>query len=574
MHKDFLVLAHLACLGHGKIVVSSVAENQNLVVDSHLGFHAYADLKKLSKGVEHLTKLLLAFNPVAAFSLPIGNPTPVGEHSAALESQPQPQLGNGVPVVSGSVKLTSPVPIFQRVPIARMGTAAPVADPEVKELQHIEVDLPSVLDDKAWGKAFRGLLAHDTFLSHAWARHPVKLPQEWRFAVGSYTIDQVLKDSTLLPPQFCASGVQVNGVSFMKGMHPGFTSEAVHEKLQSSTVVMLHGGFVVPTLAHVSLALLEATALPIWTNVYVTRPGLSSSTQLHTDKQDVLVVQSSGRKRWRVYSPPPPAKTPQRDPFCRGKGDDPIVPIAEDLLIDTVLEPGHVLYVPAAFPHETDTLDADVEGGFEYTGPSAPATEDSISQAAVHLTLGVDTHLWGLTWANMREKALIRAKLPPTLASGLPITSLPPDRCFLLHSPLPFGFAASQLHTGSTTAEALAGELASRLARAEPERWADAETVAAQLPLRETAERMLVHYERVLELQRGMYKRAVEGVKGVQEKMFEDMDALDEATQSFADWAARKEKVKPVKKGFSGMKAATPGKGKTKSKGKAKKKKR
>ena len=91
--------------------------------------------------------------------------------------------------------------------------------------------------------------------------------------------------------------------------------------------------------------MLEATQLPIWLNVYLTRPGLSRSTQLHTDKQDVVLVQTTGRKRWRVYAPPPPRAAPQHDPFGRGKGEDQMKARPEDLLIDTVMAPG------APLPH-------------------------------------------------------------------------------------------------------------------------------------------------------------------------------------------------------------------------------
>ena len=50
-------------------------------------------------------------------------------------------------------------------------------------------------------------------------------------------------------------------------------------------MVMLNAGFVVPKLARISLAMLEACQLPIWLNVYLSKPGLQRSTQLHTDKQ-------------------------------------------------------------------------------------------------------------------------------------------------------------------------------------------------------------------------------------------------------------------------------------------------
>ena len=41
----------------------------------------------------------------------------------------------------------------------------------------------------------------------------------------------------------------------------------------------------------------------------------------HTDWQDVLVLQTEGSKRWRVYGPPV-RREGGRDPLHRGKGGD------------------------------------------------------------------------------------------------------------------------------------------------------------------------------------------------------------------------------------------------------------
>ena len=77
-------------------------------------------------------------------------------------------------------------------------------------------------------------------------------------------------------------------------------------------------------------------------------------------------------------------------------------------LIDCVLTPGDVLYVPAGYPHTTDTVNIDEAG--------AAAEADS-----VHLTIGVDTHIWGLNYASLRTGALDRAGLDDSLA----ITTFP-----------------------------------------------------------------------------------------------------------------------------------------------------
>ena len=169
-------------------------------------------------------------------------------------------------------------------------------------------------------------------------------------------MEDVARDVTRLPPQFVAHGVEYQGGIYNKPMAEGFAFADVDEAMATATVVMLNAGFLAPKLAEVSLAMLEATDLPIWLNVYVSRPGLARSTQCHTDKQDVLLVQCTGRKRWRVFRPPPPSEQPALDPFARGKGTDSMKPPASDLLVDTVMEPGQVLYIPAGFPHETDTL--------------------------------------------------------------------------------------------------------------------------------------------------------------------------------------------------------------------------
>lgn len=52
------------------------------------------------------------------------------------------------------------------------------------------------------------------------------------------------------------------------------------------------------------------------------------------------------------------------------------------------------LYVPAGFPHTTDTVTGMTDGD---TDPS------------VHLTVGVDTHIWGLNYATLRAYSLSRS---------------------------------------------------------------------------------------------------------------------------------------------------------------------
>ena len=91
------------------------------------------------------------------------------------------------------------------------------------------------------------------------------------------------------------------------------------------------------------------------TNVYVTPPHQTLSVPPHTDRQDVLVFQTAGTKQWRVFAPPP--RTDQNDPLTRGKTGDVLLfeEMDDEPLLDIVLRPGDILYVPTGFPHTTDT---------------------------------------------------------------------------------------------------------------------------------------------------------------------------------------------------------------------------
>ena len=135
----------------------------------------------------------------------------------------------------------------------------------------------------------------------------------------------------------------------------------------------------------------------------------------HSDAQNVLVFQTAGRKRWRVWRPPPRRRGV--DPFGRGKHGDAIAPAElDEPLLDAWLEPGDVLYVPIGFPHATSTEACEV--------------------VSCHVTLGLDTYFYGLCYATLRAVAIARAGGrdgvdPSRLDDALH------DRLF---APLPLGF--------------------------------------------------------------------------------------------------------------------------------------
>jgi len=122
-------------------------------------------------------------------------------------------------------------------------------------------------------------------------------------------------------------------------------------------------------------------------------------------------VQMQGAKRWRVFTPPTDGHVkPLADPFSRGKGEDsmPLHTLSEgkdsrlgsELLIDVVTREGDILFMPAGFPHTTDTVEE----------------TDADYHASIHLTFNIDTHVWNLDNLNVRNTAIKRSGLKDILA--------------------------------------------------------------------------------------------------------------------------------------------------------------
>ena len=86
-------------------------------------------------------------------------------------------------------------------------------------------------------------------------------------------------------------------------------------------------------------------------NAYCTPAG-AQGFAVHHDTHDVLVLQVSGRKRWRIYAPV--AELPLKDQ--RWSADDAAAVGAP--LHDITLRAGDTLFVPRGWPHEAISDDA------------------------------------------------------------------------------------------------------------------------------------------------------------------------------------------------------------------------
>jgi Cupin superfamily protein len=273
----------------------------------------------------------------------------------------------------------------------------------------------------------------------------------------------------------------------------------VEAALTKGTVIMNAAGAHIPKLAGPSLALTDAVALPCALNLYVTAPGQRTSAPPHTDKQDVCVVQTAGRKSWKVFAVPDPSKKPSSDIFSRGKGDDslPLYSLSEetDLLVETTLAPGDVLFIPAGFPHTTSTVH----------------DETSSDETSVHLTFGIDHHIWELDYLSVRRLAHRRAGLADALesdmsgATGNPFTGkvnlLPPPILADIMAELPMGLLEED---GTILMNQVADKAVAIMRQVDPECKIDANVV------KETVARIRQQGMELLDTHRDMYLAAID----------------------------------------------------------------
>ena len=151
----------------------------------------------------------------------------------------------------------------------------------------------------------------------------------------------------------------------------------------------------VPGLSRLAAELSESISHKVGINLYFTPPQ-AQGFALHMDGHDVFVLQLSGQKRWRVLPPTVPLPLEEQEAARLDAGAPP--------LITATLEPGHVLYIPRGFSHESATA----------SGPS------------LHLTIGI--HM--IRWIDLIQEAILAtAERQVALRRSLSIPQLQKDEC-------------------------------------------------------------------------------------------------------------------------------------------------
>jgi lysine-specific demethylase/histidyl-hydroxylase NO66 len=89
-------------------------------------------------------------------------------------------------------------------------------------------------------------------------------------------------------------------------------------------------------------------------NAYLTPPG-NRGFATHYDTHDVVVLQVSGHKHWRIH-PPVLADPLERQPWG-GRADEVQATASGEPALDVVLAPGDALYLPRGWLHAADAQD-------------------------------------------------------------------------------------------------------------------------------------------------------------------------------------------------------------------------
>ncbi|WP_199539135.1 cupin domain-containing protein [Desertihabitans brevis] len=138
---------------------------------------------------------------------------------------------------------------------------------------------------------------------------------------------------------------------------------------------------------------------PVQANAYITPPQNRGFSD-HYDVHDVFVLQVEGSKRWIIHEPVHP------DPLRNQPWTDrrPAVEQAArgEAALDTVLEPGDVLYLPRGWLHAAEAQGA----------------------VSIHLTLGI--HIWTryAVAEQLLQAALQRLQADPEMRATLPMGPL------------------------------------------------------------------------------------------------------------------------------------------------------
>ena len=182
---------------------------------------------------------------------------------------------------------------------------------------------------------------------------------------------RLVKDGEPLDPKSYTQTVRIGGSPLERTARP---DKVADEFEAGATIVLQALHRQSAPIGRFCRALELALTHPVQANAYVT-PPTSRGFAVHHDTHDVFVLQTHGRKAWRVYRPLVELAGPDQ-PWRESLGDP------GEPLLEGELNPGDALYIPRGFPHNAEA-------------------QDGIS---VHITVGIMSTTWADLWRTVMRK--------------------------------------------------------------------------------------------------------------------------------------------------------------------------
>lgn len=118
----------------------------------------------------------------------------------------------------------------------------------------------------------------------------------------------------------------------------------------------------------------------------------------HIDQYDVFICQGMGKRRWRVGEKGEYKDANHHTGLRQIEGFDPI--------IDEILEPGDILYIPPGFPHEGNTIEVSLSYSIGYRSPKKQELLNGFADYVLTNELG-DKHYYDPNLQTRSEHGMI-----------------------------------------------------------------------------------------------------------------------------------------------------------------------
>ena len=254
--------------------------------------------------------------------------------------------------------------------------------------------------DEYWGRAPLLSTADELaagFVDLLWAAAVDELVS--RRGVRTPFIRMAQEGSVLAASAYTASG------GFGAEIGDQVSSDKVLAEFGDGATIVLQGLHRLwPPIIDFTRALVDELGHPAQVNAYVTPPS-SQGFDPHYDTHDVFVLQISGEKHWRIHAPV------HVDPLRSQPWDQHRAAVARaathEPVIDAVLRPGDVLYLPRGWIHSATAL----------------------GETSVHLTVGMSAYtradIVDALLGEVGDNAALRTSLPLGIDLRDPATLAP-----------------------------------------------------------------------------------------------------------------------------------------------------